>query len=39
LKLPGMGTDAMGNKNVRVISLKIGTAEFHGLTAAVDPLL
>jgi predicted aspartyl protease len=36
LKLPEIGTDAMGNRSVRIDSLAVGGARFEGLTAAVD---
>lgn len=37
LRLEAQGTDPMGNANVRVRTLSIGAARFHGLTAAVVP--
>ena len=37
LRLAAVGTDEMGNANVRVATLSIGAARFHGLIAAVVP--
>lgn len=37
LRLAAEGTDPMGNANVRVATLSIGSARIHGLTAAVVP--
>ena len=37
LGLPILGLDSMGNPNARVDALSIGAAQFHDLTAALDP--